>query len=249
MIIFTSVVLLYISIDGLVHTGPINDGFKAVNTDKMFDMIGFSFYAFEGIGTILPILKESQNPTHMPRLLTLTFAVLIIYFCAFAMVTYKYFGNQKEPIIINNINNPSDFIKIVKLLFCVNLMFSYPLSIFPTNTTIEAYTLSKLKDGPVKYWLANLSRLCVCLAACFTSIMFQLLIDEFLGFTGAILGIPIILIIPLVCHYILVAKSRFEKGLDVVLIVFSAIVAILCSYKTLLTFIDEFRKLKAKGEI
>lgn len=30
--------------------------------DDIWDMIGFSFYTFEGIGTVLPILKESKNP-------------------------------------------------------------------------------------------------------------------------------------------------------------------------------------------
>jgi proton-coupled amino acid transporter len=174
----------------------------------MFDMIGFSFYTFEGIGTVLPILKESQNPKNFQRLLLLSFLVLMVYFVFFAVISYMYFGEQHEPIIINNID-PTNFIEIVKFIYCINLVFSYPLSIYPTNATIEIYTLSRLDEkSTLKYWLTNFSRCIVVFLACFCSITFQKILDEFLGLTGALLGIPIILIVPLVCHYKLIAKTK-----------------------------------------
>ena len=61
-ILFTTVVVAGYCIIGLAKDGPVNDGVKPINTVKMWDMIGFSFYAFEGIGTIMPIMKESENP-------------------------------------------------------------------------------------------------------------------------------------------------------------------------------------------
>ena len=61
MIIFTTLLVMFYAIIGLVKHGPQNDGFKIINTSKFTDMIGFSFYSFEGIGTIMPIMKESKN--------------------------------------------------------------------------------------------------------------------------------------------------------------------------------------------
>ena len=60
-IIFTAIVISSYSIKGLIEEGPKNNGFQPVNSGKMFDMIGFSFYAFEGIGTVMPIMKEMEN--------------------------------------------------------------------------------------------------------------------------------------------------------------------------------------------
>lgn len=229
------------SIMGLAETGPLNDGFKMVNTEKLWDMVGFSFYTFEGIGTVLPILKESQNPSHFRKLLSLAFISLSIYFCVFAFIAYMYFGTQKEPYIINNFDSSNTFIKFVKLMYCVNLVFSYPLSVYPTNVTLETYTLMRVKNEKVKYWLANLSRVFVCFLACFLSIVFHEIIDEFLGLTGAVLGVPIILTIPTLCHYILCAKTKFEKYADLTIIVISLMIAIFCSYKNFVTFLSEFK--------
>lgn len=127
-------------------------------------------------------------------------------------------------------------------MYCVNLVFSYPLSIYPTNVTLEGYLFSKLKEGATRYWLCNLSRFFVCFAACFCSITFESILDEFLGLTGSILGIPIILIVPTVCHYNIVAETKREKTIDLVIIGFSCIVLCFCSYMNSATFINEFRK-------
>ena len=62
MIMATVFVVLIYSIKGLVTTGPMNDGVVAVNSTKMWDMVGFSFYSFEGIGTVMPIRACSKDP-------------------------------------------------------------------------------------------------------------------------------------------------------------------------------------------
>lgn len=240
MILFTALVIMVYSIHGLATTGPVNDGFKMVNPSKLFDMVGFAFYTFEGIGTVLPVLKESKNPFHFPRLLVSAFVFLCSLFCIFALISYMYFGTQKEPIIINNIENPTVFMRVVKVMYCVNLMFSYPLSIYPTNSTIETYLYSGIQNESVKYWVCNFSRFLVCFAACFCAIIFHSILDQFLGLTGAILGIPIILIVPLLCHYKLCAIDRFQRGVDVVLISISIFVSIICSYMNFVNFLADF---------
>ena len=61
MIIATVLIVLVYSIKGLATDGPMNDGFKTINTTKMWDMVGFSFYSFEGIGTVMPIRACSRD--------------------------------------------------------------------------------------------------------------------------------------------------------------------------------------------
>ena len=62
MIVFTIFVVSGYCVSGLIKTGPENaDTFFAVNPniDKIWAMIGFSFYTFEGIGPVMPIYRES----------------------------------------------------------------------------------------------------------------------------------------------------------------------------------------------
>ena len=56
MILFTVAVISSYCVSLLAKDGPMNDAFVPVNTNKMWDMIGFSFYCFEGIGVVLPIM-------------------------------------------------------------------------------------------------------------------------------------------------------------------------------------------------
>ena len=56
MILFTVAVISSYCVVLLNKNGPRDEAFVPVNTGKMWDMIGFSFYCFEGIGVVLPIM-------------------------------------------------------------------------------------------------------------------------------------------------------------------------------------------------
>jgi hypothetical protein len=60
MIFFTVIVISCYCIEGLSTTGPTKP-FYPVNPEssKVWDMIGFSFYSFEGIGTVMPIYEQT----------------------------------------------------------------------------------------------------------------------------------------------------------------------------------------------
>jgi hypothetical protein len=60
-------------------------------------------------------------------------------------------------------------------------------------------------------WLKNASRIGVCAMAAFMAIQNRqsssMILDKFLGVSGALLGIPLILIIPTACHYRICAQT------------------------------------------
>jgi len=95
MIIFTVCVVLVYSIKGLVQNGFINKEVKAVNTIKMWDMVGFSFYSFEGIGTVMPIRACTKYPEMFPKILTISLITLGTLFVIFGMICYMYFGHME----------------------------------------------------------------------------------------------------------------------------------------------------------
>jgi hypothetical protein len=114
--------------------------------------------------------------------------------------------------VIYNFDDEDKLIRTTEILFCLNLVFSYPLTVYPTNRIIESFLFMKMKEETtLKAWLMNLSRTVVVFLGCYFSILFKATLDDFLGVSGAVLGISIILIIPTLCHYNVVAKTKSEK--------------------------------------
>ena len=134
--------------------------------------------------------------------------------------------------MINNLSPSDPIIKVTKLLYCINLVFSYPLTIYPTNTILEGFILSGIskENTTIRLVLENFSRFCICVLGCFCSIIFQAKLDQFLGISGAVLGIPIILIVPSICHFKLCAKTKAEKIGDIAVICLSLGAMGICSY-------------------
>lgn len=139
MILFTIIVVSVYCIRFLVRDGPKDNGvnFKTVNSAKMWDMVGFSFYSFEGIGIVMPIMENSKNHNNYPKILTAALLTLGVMFCSFGFLCYYYFGKMDAKFVTQNFDQNDNFLKVTELLFCVNLVFSYPLTVYPTNKIIE----------------------------------------------------------------------------------------------------------------
>ena len=144
-----------------------------------------------------------------------------------------------EKFVIYNFKE-DNFLNITEMLFCVNLIFSYPLTIFPTNKIIESFIFESPADKtPFIKWARNFSRLIVCFLGCFFSILFKDYLDDFLGVTGAVLGISVILIIPTICHYKICAETKVQKTLDIIVVCVSFSILVLCTYNGTAAWIKE----------
>jgi hypothetical protein len=64
-------IITYASIHVERNNGFTTKGFDAVNFSLWPDAIGFSVYAFEGIGIILPIMEMSENKNQYFTLLAM----------------------------------------------------------------------------------------------------------------------------------------------------------------------------------
>mmetsp|Transcript_13695 Transcript_13695/g.23352 ORF Transcript_13695/g.23352 Transcript_13695/m.23352 type:complete len:131 (-) Transcript_13695:76-468(-) len=120
---------------------------------------------------------------------------------------------------------------VTECLFCLNLVFSYPLSIFPTNKIVEGFVFKKLKKNtPMRKWLKNISRLLVCFLGVYLSITVRNQLDKVLGITGGFLGVIIVLIVPTLCHFQIMAKTPMEKFKDLSILALSLGILFLSTY-------------------
>lgn len=107
----------------------------------------------------------------------------------------------------------------VKVLMSLALLFSYPLTVYPVNKTIEKYLFGDMPKTRKRQCLKNVSRLVnVTITTVFAVLLAQML-DKFVSLLGALICSPISFILPCAIHLKLGAKkgeklSLVNKALD-----------------------------------
>ena len=116
-------------------------------------MVGYAFYMFEGVGSLLPVMREVENPQDFAFLtVSVQWTLCIIQILFSTLCYYAWAGSIVEPIITEILPAGNVLVQIMKLLYCINLVYSYRVSIVPTFSALEQYILgvkekSNLDDG------------------------------------------------------------------------------------------------------
>ena len=109
-------------------------------------MIGYAFYMFEGIGCCLPVMRETEKPQNFAIITLSVQFMLLTLQTLFSSLCYYAWGNEiVEPIITEILPSGNTFVQVMKFLYCINLIYSYRISIVPTFTCLETYIL-KIKE-------------------------------------------------------------------------------------------------------
>ena len=102
-------------------------------------MVGFSFFMFEGIGCLLPVMREVEKPDLYPIQTIGALIFLCTIYVLFAFTCYYAWGsNLDEPVVTEMLPPDNHFVQVMKLLFCLNLMISFPVTIVPVYHALEA---------------------------------------------------------------------------------------------------------------
>jgi solute carrier family 36 (proton-coupled amino acid transporter) len=102
-------------------------------------MIGSAVYSYEGIGVILPLLEVTEKPEQYPKILTYVLVTVMVLYVGFGQFCLFVYGDEiQSPLITTNLPK-GVVVYIIKILFAINLFFTYPLQIYPANIIIESY--------------------------------------------------------------------------------------------------------------
>lgn len=98
---------------------------------------------FIGIGVILPIMEITENQERYPVVVFSVLTTVVVSYLFFGELTYVTWGSDLGTIVTENIpiNTPFNeyFKAVIIFVFCINLIFSYPLMLFPANVALENY--------------------------------------------------------------------------------------------------------------
>jgi amino acid permease len=152
MIFVTCLVISIFDISEIAERDGIKpkSGYDAINDETYFDMIGFSFFMFEGIGAVMPVMNACSPEVHQnfPYILVAALGTLCTVYIIFSEINYYTFGNGlNQPIVMGMMPADDPIIQIVKVLFSLNIMFSYPITIYPTNQILDEMLLSRFPNN------------------------------------------------------------------------------------------------------
>jgi solute carrier family 36 (proton-coupled amino acid transporter) len=180
----------------------------AWNRAEYLVTLGFVVYAFEGIGVVMPIMQTCATPEKFNRILIAGVGTLTVIYIAFGTLCYFTYGaGMNEPLITEMLPASDTLVIFTKMVYIVNLLCSYALTICPTNRIIEEWLFKKGDNSTTNYWMKNTSRALVAISACFFGVKLAAKIDKFLGLMGALLCAPLALLFPTFCHLKLMAKT------------------------------------------
>ena len=95
----------------------------------------------------------------------------------------------------------------MSLLFCIHLLFSYPLFIVVTNTILESYIFYRMKYSTLRTWLKNLSRTLVLSLGVVIATTFYYSLPHLIALVGVVFGSMVVILTPSLVHYMLLADS------------------------------------------
>jgi len=103
--------------------------------------IGIIAFALEGITVVLPLEAAMKQPRFFMTILDSTLVGLAILLLTFGELGYMVFGDATEDMIIKNL--PSNtFTTVIKATVMFNLIFTFPVQMFPVTEIIDAEVLS-----------------------------------------------------------------------------------------------------------
>jgi len=99
LILSTTIVILVFSTMKLVNDGPGEEVYL-INTSTWLSMIGSAVYAYEGFGTILPLLDVAEKPELFSRTLFMVLATVFVVYTSFGAYCYVIYGKTLvDPLI------------------------------------------------------------------------------------------------------------------------------------------------------
>jgi proton-coupled amino acid transporter len=208
------------------------------------DAIGFSVYSYEGIGVILPVGQLCAHPEDYKKIVMMVIVTVAVLYISFGMICTIAWGNEiQTPMITDQLpaknpetdENPSDIWVswAIKFLFSLNLVFSFPLVLYPAHIIIESNLYKGWPKSIKRQWSKNFTRTLLVSLITLLTIVLKEKLDKFLSLLGAVFCTPVAFILPAMFHYKACAETTKQKAIDIFFVCFGIIVLIFCSYLTL----------------
>ena len=118
----------------LINRDGIGEDIKFINPDGYQSAIGMAIFSYEGIGIVMPIMHQSESPATFKREFIKAMVTLTVIYVIFGALGYIAWGSGEiEPFSTDMLPASNIAVILMKFFFSFNLIFTYPITIFPAN--------------------------------------------------------------------------------------------------------------------
>jgi len=155
---FANVALIYTLIVVLVSEfGELHEhgaqSFDAFNGATLAIFFGNAVFAYEGVGTVIPIQQSMAKPEHFVPLFTFCVVSVSVLFELFSIVGLATWGNFRICQSITNSQPDSVWVRVVRIAYSFSLLFSYPLQVLsprpqPHHAPLSSFLRFRFRRPP-----------------------------------------------------------------------------------------------------
>ncbi|RUP06365.1 transmembrane amino acid transporter protein-domain-containing protein [Jimgerdemannia flammicorona] len=239
--VFILVGLLYLYYYEFLTLAKVGIGKVALFNPNDFALfVGTAVFTYEGVGLIIPITEAMEEPQRFPAVLTGTMVFITLLFTSVGFISYLTFGDKVQTVILLNLPSGDLFVDGVQALYSLAICLSIPLQLFPAIRIMEngLFTKSGKNDSLVK-WQKNIFRFGTVLVCAMIAIAGASDLDKFVALIGALCCVPLCWFFPPLFHLKAVARTWYQKTIDVLLIIFGIICMIYTTYITVMQWTGE----------
>lgn len=147
-IIFATVVVIFVFCGLFVSKFGWAEQPQLINDSKFMNIIGFAIYAYEGIGVVIPVMEITEDKNKFGTVLIACTTSVFVLYLTFGEVCYFVFGPLlNAPIITSNLPKGNVVTWILKIALCINVVFTYPLILYPATIICEDYIFRSMKKS------------------------------------------------------------------------------------------------------
>jgi len=137
--VFILIGLVYIICSDLfiISKEGSSNNFSYFNSEKFPLFLGTAIFAFEGIGLIIPLQRSMKEPKKFPKVLKKSMFIVFIAMFIVGSLSYYNFGDEVHTIIFMDVYPNSIIGTIVRALYTLAIIFSFPLTCYSGIHIVE----------------------------------------------------------------------------------------------------------------
>ena len=152
-----------------------------------------------------------ENVRHYTKVMVFSIALYGLVAMAFGEYMLFGFGSEKLrlPLVTESMPRKSPVTWAVKLLYCVVVMLTFPLMVYPAQKVIDSHVSDKWLQSPKKMIVENITRIFLVVFASIVALSVWNQIPHLNGLAGAVACCPMAFTLPALFHLKLgLAKTR-----------------------------------------
>ena len=118
---------------------------------------------------------------------------------------------------------------MVKILFSLNLVFSFPLVLYPAIMIVENYLYTGWPKSKKRQISKNIDRALIVGFVVILTVLLKQKLDKFLVILGALACTPVAFVFPSLFHFKACAETPMQKFIDLTILAFSLCVMVFCT--------------------